>query len=396
MTRIDSADGAIPLVALRHALHEAPELSRKEAGTAAIIAAQMKAIGADKVLSGLGGHGIAAVFEGAAPGPTICLRAELDALPITEAPGLSPRSATDGVAHLCGHDGHMTILVGAARALAADRPAKGRVVALFQPAEEDGSGAAAVAGDERFRALGVDMAFALHNMPGLPLGALAITAGPTTCASRGMRLTLNGRTAHASEPQKAVSPIPALSGLMRALDALGQGTGPADKDFTMVTVTHASMGAEAFGITPGDGTLLATLRTRDDAAMANLVSHVEALVAEHAGYMPHTIGWQDVFVAMNSTRAAADVLANAAEDLGLERIEGFLPIGGSEDFGGLGAPERALGFIGSGDGPSLHEPDYAFPDALIPIGAHLLEHAARVALGDRRPTPEPDHTSPCE
>lgn len=381
---IDPTDGAIPLIALRHALHEAPELSRKEVGTAAIIAAQMEAIGADKVLSGLGGHGIAAIFEGAAPGPTICLRAELDALPITEAPGLSPRSRLEGVAHLCGHDGHMAMLVGAARALAADRPRRGRIVALFQPAEEDGSGAAAVAADMRFQALGIDMAFALHNKPGLPLGALAVAAGPTTCASRGMRLELIGRTAHASEPQKALSPMRALSGLMPALDALRKGDGPADEDFAMVTVTHANMGTQAFGITPGDGTLLATLRTRDDDAMARLVSQVEALVAEHADYMSCTIGWEDVFVAMRSTRAAADILAGAADDLGLERIEGLLPIAGSEDFGGLGAPEQALAFIGSGDGPSLHEPDYAFPDALIPIGARLLENAARLALGEGR------------
>lgn len=384
MMTADPTDGAIPLVALRHALHEAPELSRKEEATAAIIAAQMKAAGADQVLRGLGGHGVAAILDGAEPGPAICLRAELDALPITQVPGMSPRSRIEGVAHLCGHDGHMTMLVGAMRALAADRPAKGRVVALFQPAEEDGSGAAAVAADARFQVLGINMAFALHNMPGLPLGALAVAAGPTTCASRGMRLTLKGRTAHASEPQKAVSPMRALSGLMPALESLRKGDDPSDDGFAMVTITHASMGAQAFGITPGDGTLLATLRTRDDAAMAGLVSQVEALVAEHAGYMSFNVSWEDVFVAKRSTRAAADILASVASDLGLPRIDGLLPISGSEDFGGLGATESALAFIGSGDGPALHAPDYAFPDALIPVGAELLERAARLALGDRR------------
>ena len=384
MTQIDPTDGTIPLVALRHALHEAPELSRHEVRTAEIVRAQMQAAGADHVLCGLGGNGVAAIVDGAAPGPTVCLRAELDALPIVEAPGLSPRSRVEGVAHLCGHDGHMTMLVGAMRALAGDRPARGRVVALFQPAEEDGSGAAAVAADDRFRALAVDMAFALHNKPGLPLGALAVNAGPTTCASRGLRLSLTGRTAHASEPEQAVSPMRALSGLMPALDALRQGDDPSDPGFSMVTITHASMGAEAFGITPGDGTLLATLRTVDDAAMTDLVSRVEMLVAQHAAYIPHTIVWEDVFVAMASTRAATDILSTAARGLDLPRIDGILPLRGSEDFGGLGAPERALAFIGSGDGPSLHAPDYAFPDALIPIGAGLLERAARLALGDPR------------
>lgn len=385
MRNPDLNDGAIPLVALRHALHEAPELSRQEVQTAAIIAAQMKAAGADQVLSGLGGNGVAAIFEGAAPGPTVCLRAELDALPITEAAGMSPRSHIEGVAHLCGHDGHMAMLVGAMRALASDRPSKGRVVALFQPAEEDGSGAAAVAADDRFRALDVDIAFALHNKPGLPLGAVAVAVGPTTCASRGMRLALEGRTSHASEPEMAVSPMRALSGLMPALEALRQGGGPSDDGFAMVTITHASMGVEAFGITPGNATLLATLRARDDTAMTDLVAQVETLVAHHAAYLPHTITWEDVFVAMSSTKAATEILAGAAASLGLPRVDGVLPIRGSEDFGGLGVPERAFAFIGSGEGPSLHAPDYAFPDALIPIGAELLEHAARRALGDHAP-----------
>ena len=382
MIEADPTDGAIPLVALRHALHEAPEVSRREVRTAAIVAAQMKAAGADQVLCGLGGNGVAAVFDSAAPGPTVCLRAELDALPITEAAHMSPRSRVEGAAHLCGHDGHMTMLVGAMRALAADRPSKGRVVALFQPAEEDGSGAAAVAADDRFKALQVEMAFALHNKPGLPLGAIAATPGPTTCASRGMRLQLNGRTSHAAEPEMAVSPMRALSDLMPALEGLRCGHDPSEDGFAMVTITHVHMGAEAFGITPGEGTLLATLRTRDDAAMAGLVAQVEALVARHAGYIPHTITWEDVFVAMTSSQAATEILLRAAASLGLSRAEGILPIRGSEDFGGLGAPERILAFIGSGEGPSLHAPDYAFPDTLIPIGAELLERAARLAVGD--------------
>lgn len=378
----DLCDGAIPLVTLRHGLHAAPEVSRKEHNTAAIIAAQMTAAGADDVVCGLGGNGVAAIIAGAEPGPTICLRAELDALPISQSPGMSPRSRIEGVAHLCGHDGHMTMLVGAVRALSVDRPRRGRVIALFQPAEEDGSGAVAVAADDRFKALDVDMAFALHNMPGLPLGALAVAAGPTTCASRGMRLRLQGRTAHAAEPERAISPARALSALMPALDGLRRGAGPEEPGFAMVTVTHVSMGTAAFGITPGDGVLLATLRTRDDDAMVELVGQVEGLVADHAGYIPHTIEWEDVFAAMHSTTAAVSILSWAATEMGLPRIEGLLPIRGSEDFGGLGVPERALAFLGSGDGPPLHAPDYAFPDALIPVGARLLERAARLALGD--------------
>ncbi len=202
----------------RRALHSAPELSGQEEATAREVRRFLEpTTRPDRIVTGLGGHGLALVYDGAEPGPTVLIRAELDALPIKEVSTFAHRSTRPGCAHLCGHDGHMAILAGVARGLAAQRPKRGRAVLLFQPAEEDGSGAEAVVADPKFAQIAPDFCFALHNMPGQPLGHAALKTGPVACASRGMRITLSGRTAHASTPGQGLSPMPALAALMPAL-----------------------------------------------------------------------------------------------------------------------------------------------------------------------------------
>src|ERR687891_222734 len=153
------------LVAWCRELHRRPELSGQEKQTAQTVQAFLRAAGADKVITELGGHGVAGIYDGRTPGPTIMLRAELDGLPIQETSEIPHRSEVPGKAHLCGHDGHMTILAAVARDLCRTRPRCGRAVLLFQPAEEDGSGAASVLADEKFQQLQPDFVFSLHNLP---------------------------------------------------------------------------------------------------------------------------------------------------------------------------------------------------------------------------------------
>ncbi|MFO7608685.1 MAG: M20/M25/M40 family metallo-hydrolase [Candidatus Krumholzibacteriia bacterium] len=183
---MSSAD--LDLVALRHRLHALAELSGAEAATAAAVADLLRACAPADLLTGLGGHGVAAVFAApaGAPGPTVVLRAELDALPIPETLDLDHASLTAGCAHKCGHDGHTAILLGVARELAATPPAGGRVVLLFQPAEETGQGAARVAADPRFLDLSPDWLFALHNLPGYPAGKVLVRAGAFCAGSAGL------------------------------------------------------------------------------------------------------------------------------------------------------------------------------------------------------------------
>ena len=372
------------LTALRRDLHRHPEVSGAEAQTARRVLGALDPTRPDKVISGLGGHGVAAVFNGAAPGPTVLFRAELDALPIQEQSQAPHRSAYPGTGHLCGHDGHMTILLALSRLLARRRPARGRVVLLFQPAEETGAGAAAVLADPRFETVSPDYAFSLHNMPGLPLGHVGLLPGPVNCASRGLRITLSGKSAHASEPENGISPMAALSELMPALTGLSHYS-TQHPDFTLVTVTHCTMGAPAFGIAPGEATLFATLRTLTDDRMDALCQTALGLLADTAQRHGLTAshGFEDIFPHCDNDAQATEILRTALDALSISHDGAGLPMRGSEDFGRFGHTARsAMLFLGAGTGqPALHNPDYDFPDDLIPIGARIFARVARDLLG---------------
>ncbi|RXV66956.1 amidohydrolase [Roseovarius sp. A46] len=380
LTNSDIAD----LTAFRRDLHRHPEISGKEAETARRVTAALGPHAPDHLLTGIGGHGIAATYAGAEPGPTVLFRCELDALPIAETGTAPHRSTVPGNGHLCGHDGHMAILAGLARLLSRARPERGRAVLLFQPAEETGAGAAAVLADPRFETVSPDYAFSLHNVPGMPLGHVSLIPGPVTCASRGMEITLTGRSAHASQPETGTSPMAALARLMPDLTALSHGTLD-EAEFTLATVTHARMGPPAFGIAPGDATLHATLRTLTDDRMAALVNAAETLVSETAAAhgLSAEIAWHDIFAHSENHPEATRIIETALDALGLVHDGRGLPMRPSEDFGRFGHSARAaMLFLGAGqDHPALHNPDYDFPDDLIPTGVRIFHRIARDLLG---------------
>ena len=374
----------VELVEWRQRLHRMSELSGQEVQTAREVVAFVAATQPDRIIEHLGGHGVAFVYEAAAPGPTVMFRCELDALPIAEISNLAYRSATPGHGHLCGHDGHMATLAALARGLGRQRPRRGRAVLLFQPAEENGAGAAAVLADPRFATLRPDFAFSCHNMPGTALGKVDLMEGPVNCASRGMRIILSGKTSHASLPEFGVSPMAAMARLMPELAAFGSGGGT-DAGFAMVTVTHARLGEPAFGVAPGHGEIWATLRTLTDARMQRLCADAEALVqgaASDAG-LGVDVGYDDVFDHCENAPEATAYLRRALEAEGVAYDAGQLPMRASEDFGRFGqAMPAAMFFLGAGEKhPSLHNPDYDFPDVLIGIGARVFMRVARDLLG---------------
>ncbi|GAA6203163.1 amidohydrolase [Aquicoccus sp. SU-CL01552] len=385
LPRLSNSDIA-ELTDWRRELHRFPEVSGQERETATRVETVLHATGPDRIVTGLGGHGVAALYDGALPGPRVLLRCELDALPIEERSDVPHRSTVAGTGHLCGHDGHMTMIAAMARLLGRSRPARGSVVLLFQPAEEDGSGAAKVVEDPAFAGLQPDFSFAIHNMPGMPLGEVALAEGPSACASRGMRITLTGKTAHASQPETGISPMTALAQLMPALTALGQGDDPlGDPDFALATVTHARLGEPAFGIAPGEADLFVTLRSLTDARMERLVKDAETLVHQEArtAGLESQITYEDVFTTTASDPEAVAIAARALDRLGLPHGRGPLPMRPSEDFGRFGE-KSALAFLllGSGeDHPALHNPDYDFPDALIPPGAAIFAAIIGEVLG---------------
>ena len=371
------------LMAWRRELHRKPELSGQEEKTAATVQALLHAAGADKVVTGLGGHGVLGIYDGETPGSTIMLHAELDGLPIQETSELAYRSLVPGKAHLCGHDGHMTILAAVARGLGRQRLRRGRAMLLFQPAEEDGSGAAAVLADAKFDEVRPDFVFSLHNLPGLALGQVSIAEGLVNCASRGMQIVLTGRTAHASSPEFGVSPQRAIATLLNEITALGRG-GALDEAFSMVTVTHARLGEPAFGISPGQAELWVTLRTLTDSTMELIRQQAEDLVQRVAASegLQVRITYRDVFSHCLNNAEAVALLRSALDAEDVRHSAQGLPMRGSEDFGRFNSRSRAaMFFLGAGEQhPSLHEPDYDFPDELIEIGARVFMRTLRNLL----------------
>jgi amidohydrolase len=374
----------VELTAWRRQIHQHPEISNEEEMTAKAVISFLADTRPDSVLTGLGGHGVAVIYDSGKAGPTVLFRSELDALPIVELSGVPHASLVPGKSHMCGHDGHTAILAALGRQLGRQRPERGRVVLIFQPAEETGNGAAGVTNDSRYGEITPDFAFSLHNLPGVPFGEVRLKAGVVNCASRGMRVILDGKTAHSSMPETGISPMLAVSRLMPALPDLGRGTFD-DDDFSMVTVTHASMGEPVFGIAPGRAELWATLRTRRDENMADLCTAAENLAANIAAEhgLMHSIDYHEIFVASVNAPDAVDCLLRALDDEGIRHNEEALPMRASEDFGLFGKTAKsAMFFLGAGERhPALHNPDYDFPDDLIPIGARVFMRVARNILG---------------
>lgn len=375
------------LVALRHTLHRHPEQSGQEAETSERIRQYLASYPPDELISGLGGHGLAAVYRGKEAGPTLLLRADLDALPIQEQNhGLPYESQQPGTSHKCGHDGHMAMLSGLAPLLHARRPAKGRVVLLYQPAEETGQGAKAVVDDPQFEAIRPNVAYALHNIPGKPLGQVLCKPGTFAAASVGLKLVLNGTSSHAAFPEEGRSPGAALAQLIKQLPALPSAFGEA---FALCTVVGARLGEAAFGTSPGEAELYTTLRTFDDQLLQALQQKALALAEQQAGEHQLRLSheWVEPFPATVNSKQGAKCIQQAADNQKIDYAAMPQPHRWSEDFGWLlkpafGAKEGAMFGLGSGlQQPPLHNPTFDFPDALIPYGVRMFAELISLHLG---------------
>jgi amidohydrolase len=373
----------VELTEWRRHLHSMPEVSGEEVDTAKEVARFLKDTGPDVIVEGLGGTGVAVIYDSGTAGPSVMIRAELDALPIEELGEPEYRSKIPRKSHMCGHDGHMATLAAVGRALGRERPKTGRAILLFQPAEENGAGAEAVLADDKFADLAPDYSLSLHNMPGVRFGHVWLKDGTANCASRGMKIILTGKTAHAAYPETGTSPASAMALLMPALNALASGT-VSTGDLVRTTVTHAVMGEPTVGVAPGYAEIWATLRTSTDDQMAALVDKAETMAREaaEANGLTLQIGYQEVFGHCVNDPEAASILRTAmdAEGITHEPGEGFRA---SEDFGRFGSVSKsAMLFLGAGENhPAPHNPNYDFPDDLIPIGARIFLRAVRNTLG---------------
>ena len=375
------------LTELRRRLHRTAERSGNESATAAIIEEEVRAMRPDAIATGVGGHGILAAFEGSVPGRTVLIRADMDALPLADDPSLAWTSQDPTTAHLCGHDGHMATVVGVGRRVAELRPERGRIVLLFQPAEETGAGADAMLRDPAFEPFRPDVAFAQHNLPGFPLGQVVVRQGSFASASRGMITTYDGASSHAAEPHEGRTPVPAVARLAQVLASLPQHA-TALHETAQVTVVGLEAGGPAFGTSPAAGRVMATLRAHEQDIMDRISerarSKAEGLA--HVHDLRCSIEWVEAFPATVNDPALTELVVSTATELAMDVAWREHPFAWSEDFGHFTSVFPGVLFgLGSGvEQPALHAPGYDFPDALIEPGSRLLFEVARRALAPER------------
>lgn len=358
----------------RKLLHRNAELSGKESKTNEIINSFLKLTKPDRLISNIGGNGIAAVY-GSGNENTTMFRADIDALPIKEINDFSYKSETDGVAHKCGHDGHTSILSALSVYLKENRPAKGKVILLFQPAEETGEGAARVLSDPLFNEITPDRIFGFHNLPGYDKNEIVMIRDTFAAASRGLICRLNGKTSHAAEPEKGISPAPALAEVIKNTYQLTSDTSKYS-GFTLLTIIHAVLGEKAFGTSPGQAQYMATLRAFRDADIIKLENEVRSICVTSAEKSNVDVEFEltEVFPATVNNEQLTGELFTILNSGNYRFTEKKEPFKWSEDFGHFSDKYPSCYFgIGAGkDTPALHNPDYDFPDDITEGATKLL------------------------
>ncbi|MCB9053145.1 MAG: amidohydrolase [Lewinellaceae bacterium] len=372
------------LTSIRRYLHQNPELPGEEFSTARYLAGILRELGPSQLLEGVGGAGLIAVFDSGREGPTILFRSELDALPIQEVNTFSHRSGKENVSHKCGHDGHMAALLGLAGSIVRHHPRIGRVILLYQPAEEIGAGAERVLEDPRFEGLyPIDYAFAFHNLPGFPLGEVLVRKGPFTAAVQSLIIRLQGKTAHAGEPENGISPAPAIADILLMAQKLSVANTAAE-DFAILTPVHTTMGSLAYGVAAGYGEVHLTIRTWTEEAMRKLSARLLQYLGDLALRFSLRLEteWTNVFRTNHNNEEAVDIIQQAAEDCGLTLSPMEHPFKWGEDFGAFTQRFRGAMFgLGAGqDCPALHNPDYDFPDELLLHGIQMYKRIMEIIL----------------
>ncbi|WP_312818301.1 amidohydrolase [Kaistella carnis] len=365
------------ILTLRKHLHQNPELSGFEFQTAKTIAAFLKQYSPDELLENLGnGTGIIAVYHpDKEVKQTIMFRCELDALPIQEINEFDHRSDVDEVSHKCGHDGHMSIMCSLAKKLSEKRMKHTKVVLLFQPAEENGEGAVAIYNDSRFKELNPDQVFALHNLPGYDHHDIVVKNHTFTCAVNSIIVKLQGRTAHAGEPENGENPALAIAEIINQFNTKIQPD-PTKEKFTVLTPIYITMGTEDYGISAGYGEIHYTFRRAANAEMKELEIELEEIAVKAAAKykLQPEISWTQRFSANENDPSAVDFVRKAANDLKFNLIEREVPFQWGEDFGIFTEHFKGAMFgLGSGkETPNLHNPDYDWPDEITETGAQIF------------------------
>jgi len=369
------------LTTLRRDLHAHPEIGFQELRTAGIVAGSLEALGIE-VHRGIGKTGVVGVIRGKehTSGRMVGLRADMDALPITEASQSQYCSTKPGLMHACGHDGHTAVLLGAAKYLAQTRNFNGTAVLIFQPAEEGLGGAKAMLDDGLFERFPCDEIYALHNWPALPPGTIGINPGPMMAASDKFEIVIEGRGGHGAHPYQTIDPIVVAAQVILGLQTIvSRNVHPIDSAVVSIGSVQAGNPAGP-SVIPGDARIVGTVRTFKDSVQALVESRMRVLadsIAQAHGAKAE-LHYQRSYPATINTPRHANFVADVATELfGVDRVvRDLIPSMGSEDFSFmLGVKPGAyfrLGQGGAESGTLLHNSRYDFNDEVIPVGGAMF------------------------
>ncbi|MGO4136525.1 M20 aminoacylase family protein [Rhizobium brockwellii] len=372
------------IIALRHDLHQYPELAFQELRTSKLVASHLSSWGYE-VATGIAGTGIVATLKRGDGKKRIGIRADMDALPIEEATGLAYASSNPGVMHACGHDGHTSILLAAARYLAESGNFSGTLRLIFQPAEEIGAGARKMISEGLFERFPVDAVFGLHNWPGVPAGQFGFVSGPAMASVDQAVIKIIGKGGHGAEPHRAVDPVLASASFITALQSVvSRNVDP--QDMAVVTVGSIHAGS-ASNVIPESVEMKLTMRAFSETVRQLLRERIPALARAQAESFgaEADVNYRLGFPALVNHAAETDFARNVAHDaLGPAAIEkDFRPRTASEDFAFmLQANPGSYLFVGNGDSAPLHSAHYNFNDAIIAPAARYWVRLAETFLTD--------------
>lgn len=372
-------------ISIRRDIHRHPELAFEEHRTAKLVAEKLKEFGY-QVFEGIGGTGVVGVLKCGESQISIGLRADMDALPIEEKSGATWSSKNHGVMHACGHDGHTAMLLAAAKDIAKNKDFDGTVNLIFQPAEEGGGGALRMIEDGLFDRFPCDSIFAIHNMPGYPVGHFVFRDGSAMSSSDYVSIKIQGVGGHGGLPHKASDPIVAASSIVMALQTIvSRNTDP--QQAAVITVGAFNAG-HANNVIPSQANLELSVRALDPKVRADLERRIKGLVLAQAESFGLTaeIEWKKGYAVLVNSSAETEFARNVAAGIfGEEGITRQGPaLTGSEDFAFM--LERVPGsylFIGNGDTPGscmVHNPAYDFNDGNIAVGAQFWSELVKQFL----------------
>jgi len=380
------------VVALRRDIHAHPELRFQEQRTSDLIAQTLTEWGIP-IYRGLGKTGVAGILKSGSSNRAVGLRADMDALPMTEQNTFAHASVHRGRMHACGHDGHTAMLLAAAKYLSKHRDFDGTVYFIFQPAEEDGGGAQEMIKDGLFQLFPMEAIFGIHNWPGLAAGKFALQSGPVFSSTNDFEVSIQGKGAHGAMPHNGIDPIPAACQMVQAFQTIiTRNKRPIDAGVISVTMIHAG---EATNVIPDSCEVKGTVRTFKPDVLDLIERRMRQIAEATSEAFGATCEFQfrrNYPPTINHPRETDFVREVLSEFAGAHSVEDFEPSMGAEDFSyfllekpgcyfliGNGVGQHRSG--GHGGGPCmLHNPSYDFDDALIPLGGSMWVHLARAWL----------------